>query len=311
MTSISDIAKKASVAKSTVSRVLNNHPHVSDKTREKVISVIAEFDYSPSQLARDLSRGKTQKIGVVIPHTRHPYFTNLINGQLDIAKETDYQLVMMPSDYNHQLEISYLEQLRNGAIDSLIFTSRAISLDVIEKYAKYGRLVLLEELQKKQNLSCVFVDRFQAYIEVFKNLQDNGLKYPVLLFSRNTDESATFNMAMSAYKEVYGNNKVINFGDIDTFEDGYSIAERLQGLSKMDAILANSDDVAAGVISCYQSLGLQTPYIIGQENQLSSQLLNISTIEHHSYELGKLSVKQALAKNNEQIRLVSTFIKRI
>ena len=282
MTSISDIAKKASVAKSTVSRVLNNHPHVSDKTREKVISVIAEFDYSPSQLARDLSRGKTQKIGVVIPHTRHPYFTNLINGQLDIAKETGYQLVMMPSDYNHQLEISYLEQLRNGAIDALIFTSRAISLDVIEKYAKYGRLVLLEELQKKQNLSCVFVDRFQAYIEVFKNLQDNGLKYPVLLFSRN----------------------------IDTFEDGYSIVERLQGLSKMDAILANSDDVAAGVISCYQSLGLQTPYIIGQENQLSSQLLNISTIEHHSYELGKLSVKQALAKNNEQIRLVSTFIKR-
>ncbi|MGL4741374.1 MAG: LacI family DNA-binding transcriptional regulator [Sarcina sp.] len=310
MTSISDIAKKASVAKSTVSRVLNNHPHVSDKTREKVISVIAEFDYSPSQLARDLSRGKTQKIGVVIPHTRHPYFTNLINGQLDIAKETDYQLVMMPSDYNHQLEISYLEQLRNGAIDALIFTSRAISLDIIKKYSKYGQLVLLEELQKKQNISCVFVDRFQAYIEVFKNLQDNGLKYPVLLFSRNTAESATFNMAMRAYKEVYGNNKVINLGDIDTFEDGYSIVYGLQSLSNIDSILANSDDVAAGVISCYQSLGLQTPYIIGQENQLSSQLLNISTIEHHSYELGKLSVKQALAKNNEQIRLVSTFIKR-
>lgn len=95
MTSISDIAKKVSVAKSTVSRVLNNHPHVSDKTREKVMAAIAELDYSPNQVARDLSRGKTMKIGVVIPHTRHPYFTQLINGLLDAAKESHYQLVMM------------------------------------------------------------------------------------------------------------------------------------------------------------------------------------------------------------------------
>ena len=86
MTSISEIAKKAGVAKSTVSRVINHHPHVSDETRQKVIDLINELDYMPNQLARDLSRGKTQKIGVVIPHTQHPYFTQLINGLLDAAK---------------------------------------------------------------------------------------------------------------------------------------------------------------------------------------------------------------------------------
>lgn len=61
MTSISDIAKKAGVAKSTVSRVINHHPHVSDETRQKVMALITELDYIPNQLARDLSRGKTQK----------------------------------------------------------------------------------------------------------------------------------------------------------------------------------------------------------------------------------------------------------
>ena len=126
MTSISEIAKKAGVAKSTVSRVINHHPHVSDETRQKVMDLINELDYMPNQLARDLSRGKTQKIGVVIPHTQHPYFTQLINGLLDAAKASDYQLVMMPSDYDEELELSYLKQLKMEAIDALIFTSRAI-----------------------------------------------------------------------------------------------------------------------------------------------------------------------------------------
>ena len=142
MTSISDIAKKAGVAKSTVSRVINHHPYVSDETRKKVMDLIAELDYMPNQLARDLSRGKTQKIGVVIPHTRHPYFTHLINGLLDAAKASDYQLVMMPSDYNQELELSYLKQLKMEAIAALIFTSRAISLEIIETSATYQSALL-------------------------------------------------------------------------------------------------------------------------------------------------------------------------
>lgn len=183
MTSISDIAKKVSVAKSTVSRVLNNHPHVSDKTREKVMAAIAELDYSPNQVARDLSRGKTMKIGVVIPHTRHPYFTQLINGLLDAAKESHYQLVMMPSNYDHELEISYLEQLRHAAIDALIFTSREISVDVIEGYAKYGRIVLLEDLKGHNLLSSAFVDRYWAYLGIFTQLKEQKLTNLALLFT--------------------------------------------------------------------------------------------------------------------------------
>ncbi|MDE7481225.1 LacI family DNA-binding transcriptional regulator, partial [Streptococcus agalactiae] len=184
MTSISDIAKKAGVAKSTVSRVINHHPHVSDETRQKVMALITELDYIPNQLARDLSRGKTQKIGVVIPHTRHPYFTQLINGLLDAAKTTDYQLVMMPSDYNQELELSYLKQLKMEAIDALIFTSRAISLDIIETYAKYGRIVVCEKLQEYNHLSSAYLDRYSSFLEAFSDMKLRGLEHLVLLFSR-------------------------------------------------------------------------------------------------------------------------------
>lgn len=275
MTSISDIAKKAGVAKSTVSRVINHHPHVSDETRQKVMALITELDYIPNQLARDLSRGKTQKIGVVIPHTRHPYFTQLINGLLDAAKTTDYQLVMMPSDYNQELELSYLKQLKMEAIDALIFTSRAISLDIIETYAKYGRIVVCEKLQEYNHLS-----------------------------------SATYQSALLAYQEVYGqlSSPYMVVGNVHDFNDGLNLSYQLVKEVSIDGILATSDEVAAGLIKGYEESRKKCPYIIGQECLLVGQLLKLPTIDHKSYYLGKLAFKQALAEKISQEVLFSEFL---
>ena len=65
MASINDVAKRAEVAKSTVSLVLNNSGYVSEKTREKVEKAIKELDYMPSQLARNLSKMRTNLVGEI------------------------------------------------------------------------------------------------------------------------------------------------------------------------------------------------------------------------------------------------------
>lgn len=310
MTNISDIAKKAGVSKSTVSRVINHHPHVSDETRQKVMALITELDYTPSQVARDLSRGKTQKIGVVIPHTRHPYFTHLINGLLDAAKTTDYQLVMMPSDYNEELELSYLKQLKTEAIDALVFTSRAISLDTIESYAKYGRIVVCEKLQGYPLLSSAYLDRYASFQEAFSNMKARGLKHLVLLFSRNNAASATYQSALAAYQDIYGQESTphLVFGNIHDFNDGLQLSHQLVKDPRIDGILATSDEVAAGLIKGYEDYGKKCPYIIGQEHLLVGQLLKLPTIEHKSYSLGKLVFHQALSESVSQEVLFSEFL---
>ena len=310
MTSISEIAKKAGVAKSTVSRVINHHPHVSDETRQKVMDLINELDYMPNQLARDLSRGKTQKIGVVIPHTHHPYFTHLINGLLDAAKASDYQLVMMPSDYNQELELSYLKQLKMEAIDALIFTSRAIRLDTIETYAKYGRIVVCEKLQGYPLLSSAYLDRYSSFVDAFSAMKAQGLANIVLLFSRNNESSATYHSALSAFHNVYGQQSTphLVFGNIHDFNDGLHISHQLIKDTHIDGVLATSDEVAAGVIKGYEDSGKKCPYIIGQEHLLVGQLLKLPTIDHKSYSLGKLAFKQALSETISQEVLVSEFL---
>ncbi|ARC46849.1 LacI family DNA-binding transcriptional regulator [Streptococcus sp. SG1] len=310
MTSISDIAKKAGVAKSTVSRVINHHPYVSDETRKKVMDLIAELDYMPNQLARDLSRGKTQKIGVVIPHTRHPYFTHLINGLLDAAKASDYQLVMMPSDYNQELELSYLKQLKMEAIAALIFTSRAISLEIIETYAKYGRIVVCEKLQGYQLLSSAYLDRYSSFVDAFSAMKARGLQHLVLLFSRDNESSATYQSALLAYHDVYGQQSTpyMVFGNIHDFNDGLHISHQLVKDAHIDGVLATSDEVAAGILKGYEESKKKYPYIIGQENLLVGQLLKLPTIDHKSYSLGKLAFKQALSESISQEVLISEFL---
>ena len=310
MTSISDIAKKAGVSKSTVSRVINHHPYVSDETRQKVMDLIAELDYMPNQLARDLSRGKTQKIGVVIPHTRHPYFTHLINGLLDAAKASDYQLVMMPSDYNQELELSYLKQLKMEAIAALIFTSRAISLEIIETYAKYGRIVVCEKLQGYQLLSSAYLDRYSSFVDAFSAMKARGLERLVLLFSRDNESSATYHSALLAYHDVYGqqSNPHMVFGNIHDFNDGLHISHQLVKDAHIDGVLATSDEVAAGILKGYEESKKKYPYIIGQENLLVGQLLKLPTIDHKSYSLGKLAFKQALSESISQEVLISEFL---
>ncbi|WP_195227740.1 LacI family DNA-binding transcriptional regulator [Streptococcus parasanguinis] len=310
MTSISEIAKKAGVAKSTVSRVINHHPHVSDETRQKVMDLINELDYMPNQLARDLSRGKTQKIGVVIPHTHHPYFTHLINGLLDAAKASDYQLVMMPSDYNQELELSYLKQLKMEAIDALIFTSRAIRLDTIETYAKYGRIVVCEKLQGYPLLSSAYLDRYSSFVDAFSAMKAQGLANIVLLFSRNNESPATYHSALSAFHNVYGQQSTphLVFGNIHDFNDGLHVSHQLIKDTHIDGVLATSDEVAAGVIKGYEDSGKKCPYIIGQEHLLVGQLLKLPTIDHKSYSLGKLAFKQALSETISQEVLVSEFL---
>lgn len=310
MTSISKIAKKAGVAKSTVSRVINHHPHVSDETRQRVMDLINELDYMPNQLARDLSRGKTQKIGVVIPHTQHPYFTQLINGLLDAAKASDYQLVMMPSDYNQELELSYLKQLKMEAIDALIFTSRAIRLDTIETYAKYGRIVVCEKLQGYPLLSSAYLDRYSSFVDAFSAMKAQGLANIVLLFSRNNESSATYHSALSAFHNVYGQQSTphLVFGNIHDFNDGLHVSHQLIKDTHIDGVLATSDEVSAGVIKGYEDSGKKCPYIIGQEHLLVGQLLKLPTIDHKSYSLGKLAFKKALSETISQEVLVSEFL---
>ena len=78
MTNIKDIAQHCGVAVSTVSRVLNDHPDVSDETRTKVLSAVSELHYIPNNSARNLVRTTSDSIALLVKGVGNPFFSRLI-----------------------------------------------------------------------------------------------------------------------------------------------------------------------------------------------------------------------------------------
>ena len=91
---IEDIAQAANVAKSTVSRVLNNSGYVGKETRERVEKVIAESNYTPWVTARNLSKQMSNTIGVVVSEITNPYFTRAFEGISEVIDKNDMNIIL-------------------------------------------------------------------------------------------------------------------------------------------------------------------------------------------------------------------------
>lgn len=150
MATIRDVARISGYSISTVSRALNQSGYVSKTAQLKINRVIHELDYVPNAIARDLSTGKTHKIGVILPHIRDPYFSKILNGIMDAAFATNYSVILLPSEYDEGLEMHYLEQLKRKEYDGLIVTSHGIPLERLEKYNQYGPIVCCEDTGTNQ-----------------------------------------------------------------------------------------------------------------------------------------------------------------
>ncbi|EAH4438101.1 TPA: LacI family DNA-binding transcriptional regulator [Listeria innocua] len=292
MPNIKDIAKLAGVSVTTVSRVLNNHPYVAEEKRARVQSVIDELDYSPNRSAMDLARGKTNTVGVIIPYNDHPWFDKIVNGILEAAFKNRYSVTLFPTGYDPKEEEKYLMRLKTKQVDGLIITSRANNWDVILPYLAYGPIIACEYVESK-DVSCSYIDRVKAYRAGFQFLQDEGYKKVAFTAGRASRESTSTYGKINAYEQVFGpvgENRFLS--ECYTLEDGVKAGKHffVEGKDWPDAIYANGDEVAAGVMYHVKELGLRVPEdvaILGQENLPIGKALEITTLDHNLKKLGE------------------------
>ncbi|WP_430514968.1 LacI family DNA-binding transcriptional regulator [Lactococcus lactis] len=171
MTSLSDLSKLTGYSKATISRALSGNGYVSKETRKIILDLAKELDYIPNAIAQDLSAGTTKNIGVVLPYVKHPFFGQILEGILDKSFETGYKIVILPSNYDQNLEIRYLEQLRKKAFEALIFTSREVSEQTVHKYQKYGPIILCHK-PKSKKIAASYAERKIGYRNALEWLQE-------------------------------------------------------------------------------------------------------------------------------------------
>jgi LacI family transcriptional regulator, repressor for deo operon, udp, cdd, tsx, nupC, and nupG len=93
-----DVATRAGVSHRTVSNVVNGYAPVTEKTRAKVQRVLDELGYRPNVLARNLARGRSGQLAVVVPYLDTPYFAELLQGVISYARAHGYNVLIDQTD---------------------------------------------------------------------------------------------------------------------------------------------------------------------------------------------------------------------
>lgn len=309
MATIRDIAKKSGYAKSTISRYINGTGYVAKQTGLNIQKVIDELNYHPNQLARELSTGDTNRIGVVIPFATPHYVTELVRGLLDSAISAKEELLLLPSGYDINKELRYLKQLRDHEFDSLIFTSRQLSLSKVAEYRQYGQIVCMDDASQ-YGLSSVYVKRDTGFKELFAWLRHQHVHKIALLFSRTENASPTYRTEMHFLRSSMPNVDYTTFNGINAYPDAQKVVSAIVD-GHFDCVIANTDDVAAYLMRALPKMMMKhLPLIVSTESQITGRLLQIPSICDHAYELGGKLFEAAIADHPVQVSLDSKFMQQ-
>ncbi|MCH8495648.1 MAG: LacI family transcriptional regulator [Balneolales bacterium] len=313
---IYDVAKKAGVAISTVSRVLNQSPYVSDATKSRVQLAIKELDFYPQANARKLARKEAQVIAVAVPTFTTPFFNEVLKGVKDEIKHLDLDFIIYNTGSDNP-EANFMKFLEKGIPDALII----FSIDITESiHARLKDLPIPVVLVGSDHKSYdhIFWDNYKGGYIAAEHLIKQGFTKIGMIRPHSTS-------SISDQKERGFRDALKDFGipmDEDYLVSG--ITRKHAGFSEEagseainilfsrkkvpEALFCSNDTQAIGAIHALQARGLNVPAdiaVMGYDNIKISKFLNLTTIDQKMYEVGK-SATQRLAyriKNLESEKL--------
>lgn len=302
---ISDIAKKANVSSATVSRVLNSSGYVKEDTKKRIQAVIKEMNYTPSAIARSLSKSETNTIGVIVPDITNSYFGEIIKGISEIAEKNNLNIILFNTDNYLEKEIRALNVLKEQRIKGIIMTpgfgEEKFNDDYIKTISNLNiPIVLVSADVKFTKLNGVFVDNIKGSFDATQLLIKEGhtkvgIITGLLSAEPSIDRLIGYKKALEA-NNITINDKYILNGDFK-LDKAYELTKRLiEEKDRPTALVVCSNMMTMGVIKALNENNKNIPAdlsIIGFDkiDFLDMLGLNITYMEDCPIELGRSSMK--------------------
>ena len=175
MATIRDVAKAAGVSVATVSAVMNDSAYVSPELRGRVLNAISKLRYAPSQIARNLSRGRTQLIALAVADLANPFYARIVWAAEAAATAWGYALVVFNSDENPDTENRVLDRIRALGCDGSILVPVATAADYpVGRLQQGAPVVLLGRSVEDPSIDTVTIDNRSAGRQATAYLIDLG-----------------------------------------------------------------------------------------------------------------------------------------
>ena len=311
MATIVDVAKLAGVTPTTVSRVINNRGYISEKTKSKVHEAMDQLSYQPNEIARSLTKQRSNTIGVIVPHISHPYFSKLISNLENEAAKKDYKIILCNSKDTATKEKKYLDICKSNRVDGIILCSGNVEYNMINT----GNIpiVLLEKNFEKGKLG-IQCDNYQGGCLATEHLIKCGCKNIVCM--RGPQSLSSAKQRYLGYRDIckeYGLNEQYIECDY-SYESGLKkTKELIKKYPDVDGIIASNDMVAISIYKVISKKGYCVPediQIIGFDNISFSWLSTpeITTIAQPIKKMGKKAAQIIIQhKKGEEIEKENVF----
>jgi LacI family transcriptional regulator len=304
--SITDLARQLNISVSTVSRALNGHNAISEATVKRVTSLAKELGYQPNSLASGLRKGRSNMLGVVVPHIDGNFFSQVVKGIEAAASKAGYHVLICQSNEDVGHERENLETLMNAQVEGILVSLSRTTREVkhFEKVRKRDiPLVFFDRILEGYDVSAVVLDDRAGGYRATKHLLEQG--YQRIAHFSGPQHLNIYKYRRQGYEDALReynlpvSEELIISGDM-TIEDGKVAMRQLLALpSPPDAVFSGSDFSAVGALEVLNERGLRVPQdmgLVGFSNELFSRLTvpQITSIDQHCELMGRSATRLLL-----------------
>ncbi|GAF64024.1 putative transcriptional regulator [Bacillus sp. TS-2] len=323
---IKDVAKKAKVAPSTVSRVISDSPRISQQTKEKVRLAMTELGYHPNYHARSLVNQSTRTLGVIMPSSpkgafQNPFFSEVLRGITAKASVDKFGLYLSTGQSDDEIYDDVQQMVFSRRIDGIILlyskmNDRIIPFLLKEKFPFV--LVGRPADQFQEQVYYVNNDNFKASKMVTEYLLLLGHKRIGFIGGEldqivTVDHQRGYESALE-HSDIPVNKKYLIYNNEGVLEDSQeSLIELMAHKPSPTALVVADDLMALSVLRLLNEMGLRVPEdmsIVSFNNIMLSQLTlpPLTTVDIHIYELGFIGTEKLINMINQKEQEKETII---
>lgn len=264
MPTIKDVAAKAGVSISTVSKYINGG-NLRKESAAAIRAAIDELDYHVNPFARSLKTQHSRAIGVLIPDMTAPFYGSVVTAMDKVFRENGYHCIISCYDTNHGLERDNLQFLIRSGINGLIYAPEDLSSDEFyELTSNYNiPIVQIDRMIQGVASDIVLVDNSDAVYNAVSLLIKKGhrrigmITGPKSVFSAK-ERQVGYLRALSDHGLLYDEQLVVS--DVNAFATGYRGCEKLLSLEERpSAIITTNYDITIGLFTAVRDQGLRIP----------------------------------------------------
>jgi LacI family transcriptional regulator len=296
-----DVAARAGVATGTVSNVLHNPDKVAPETLAKVQAAIADLGYVPNAAARQLSRGRSGSVGLLVLDARNPFFTDLAAGAEDAAGTMDLTVLLATSSERTDRERLYLDRFEQSRVDGLLVTPVGGSIKQLKAIRERGTpVILLDRLTTTPGFTSVAVDDIEGGRLGGQHLVDVGCRDIAFVGGPVTLEQVRNRLAGAERAAGASGVSITHLPTARMTPDegrrvGRDIAAMAPG-DRPDGVFAANDLLALAILQALLLAGIRVPEdvaVIGYDDIAFASLASVplSSIRQPAYQMGRRAME--------------------